>query len=59
MLRPDRIGHGILAAREPELMAALSDAEIVLEMCPTSNLLTRAKDGSSTRKIAFGRRTAM
>src|SRR2546427_1710489 len=23
-LRPDRIGHGILAAREPELMAALS-----------------------------------
>ena len=41
-LRPDRIGHGILAAREPDLMAALSDAEIVLEICPTSNLHTRA-----------------
>jgi adenosine deaminase len=41
-LRPDRIGHGILAAREPELMAALHEAEIVLEICPTSNLLTRA-----------------
>jgi adenosine deaminase len=41
-LRPDRIGHGILAAREPELMAALRDAGIVLEICPTSNLLTRA-----------------
>ena len=41
-LRPDRIGHGILAAREPELMAALREAEIVLEICPTSNLLTRA-----------------
>src|SRR5256884_3333779 len=41
-LRPDRIGHGILAAREPELMKALSEAEIVLEICPTSNLLTRA-----------------
>jgi adenosine deaminase len=41
-LRPDRIGHGILAAREPDLMAALSEAEIVLEICPTSNLLTRA-----------------
>src|SRR5436190_3959242 len=27
-LRPDRIGHGILAAREPELMAALRDAGI-------------------------------
>ncbi|HEY6835857.1 MAG TPA: hypothetical protein VI142_05225 [Gaiellaceae bacterium] len=41
-LRPDRIGHGILAAREPALMAALSEAEIVLEICPTSNLHTRA-----------------
>ncbi|MGZ8707382.1 MAG: adenosine deaminase family protein [Gaiellaceae bacterium] len=41
-LRPDRIGHGILAAREPELMGALREAGIVLEICPTSNLLTKA-----------------
>ena len=41
-LRPDRIGHGILAARDPELMDALREAEIVLEICPTSNLLTKA-----------------
>ena len=41
-LRPDRIGHGILAARQPELMAALREREIVLEICPTSNLLTHA-----------------
>src|SRR5205823_4500972 len=41
-LRPDGIGHGILAAREPELMAALRDAGITLEICPTSNLLTKA-----------------
>jgi adenosine deaminase len=41
-LRPDRIGHGILAAHDPELMSALREAEIVLEICPTSNLLTRA-----------------
>jgi len=41
-LRPDRIGHGILAAREPDLMAALREHGIVLEICPTSNLLTRA-----------------
>ena len=41
-LRPDRIGHGILAADDGELMAALRDAEIVLEICPTSNLLTKA-----------------
>jgi adenosine deaminase len=42
VLRPDRIGHGILAAREPELMSALRDADITLEICPTSNLLTKA-----------------
>jgi adenosine deaminase len=41
-LRPDRIGHGILAAGDPELMRALREAEIVLEICPTSNLLTKA-----------------
>src|SRR5437879_1176412 len=41
-LRPDRIGHGILAARDPELMDALREAEIVLEICPTSNLLTKS-----------------
>ena len=41
-LRPQRIGHGILAAGDGELMAALREAEIVLEICPTSNLLTKA-----------------
>jgi adenosine deaminase len=41
-LRPDRIGHGILAARDPELMEVLREREIVLEICPTSNLLTKA-----------------
>ena len=41
-LRPDRIGHGILAATDPELMGRLRDVGIVLEICPTSNLLTKA-----------------
>ena len=41
-LRPDRIGHGILAAGDAELMAALRERGIVLEICPTSNLLTKA-----------------
>jgi adenosine deaminase len=41
-LRPDRIGHGILAAGDAALMAALREHGIVLEICPTSNLLTRA-----------------
>jgi adenosine deaminase len=41
-LQPDRIGHGVLAARDPELMATLREADITLEICPTSNLLTKA-----------------
>src|SRR5688500_2082217 len=41
-LRPDRIGHGILAAGDRELMALLREAGVVLEVCPTSNLLTKA-----------------
>jgi adenosine deaminase len=41
-LRPERIGHGILAARDPELMRLLRDTGTVLEICPTSNLLTKA-----------------
>jgi adenosine deaminase len=41
-LRPDRIGHGILAAGDPELMRLLHEAGTVLELCPTSNLLTKA-----------------
>jgi adenosine deaminase len=42
VLRPDRIGHGILASGDEDLMRELRDAEVVLEICPTSNLLTKA-----------------
>ncbi|HET7555307.1 MAG TPA: hypothetical protein VFJ75_06610 [Gaiellaceae bacterium] len=52
-LRPDRIGHGILAAHHPELMAALREQEIVLEICPTSNLLTRALSGEEAVRETF------
>src|SRR6476620_7460765 len=45
VLRPDRIGHGILAAGEPALMDALREADVTLEICPTSNLLTKALSG--------------
>ena len=41
-LRPDRIGHGILAAHDPGLMRAIRELGAVLEICPTSNLLTKA-----------------
>src|SRR5882757_6047080 len=36
VLRPDRIGHGILAVRDPALMEAIRAADITLEICPTS-----------------------
>jgi len=42
LLRPDRIGHGILAAGDAELMRELRESEVVLEICPTSNLLTKS-----------------
>jgi adenosine deaminase len=41
-LRPERIGHGILAAQDEGTMRLLREAGVVLEICPTSNLLTRA-----------------
>src|SRR5215207_11766462 len=41
-LRPDRIGHGILAAQDEVTMRLLREVGVVLEICPTSNLLTRA-----------------
>ena len=52
-LRPDRIGHGILAARDPELMETLRAAEIVLEICPTSNLLTKALESEESLRDTF------
>jgi adenosine deaminase len=52
-LRPDRIGHGILAARNLELMETLRATEIVLEICPTSNLLTKALESEESVRETF------
>jgi adenosine deaminase len=52
-LRPDRIGHGILAAGEPALMERLREARTVLEVCPTSNLLTKALADTSAVRETF------
>ncbi len=42
LLGAERIGHGTSAAEDPELLAHLSRQGIVLEVCPTSNIATRA-----------------
>jgi adenosine deaminase len=52
-LAPDRIGHGILAARDPELTALLAARGTVLEICPTSNLLTKALPDADAVRETF------
>ncbi|RZU49026.1 aminodeoxyfutalosine deaminase [Krasilnikovia cinnamomea] len=41
-LGAERIGHGIASAQDPALMAHLAEHQITLEVCPTSNVRTRA-----------------
>jgi adenosine deaminase len=52
-LRPDRIGHGILAAKDKKLMTQICEAEIVLEICPTSNLLTKSLPDEDALRDTF------
>jgi adenosine deaminase len=44
-LKPHRIGHGIRAAYDEEAMKMLKERDVVLELCPTSNLHTKAVEG--------------
>ncbi|MEU4528950.1 adenosine deaminase [Micromonospora ureilytica] len=41
-LGAERIGHGISAAQDPQLLAYLAERQIGMEICPTSNVRTRA-----------------
>jgi adenosine deaminase/aminodeoxyfutalosine deaminase len=42
ILKVERVGHGIAAARDPSLMDLLADRRIPLEICPQSNIRTGA-----------------
>jgi aminodeoxyfutalosine deaminase len=41
-LGAERIGHGTSSVRDPALLAHLAERQIPLEVCPTSNIATRA-----------------
>jgi adenosine deaminase len=49
-LKPHRIGHGIRAAYDETAMKMLRENDVVLELCPTSNLHTRAVEGHDELK---------
>lgn len=44
-LKPSRIGHGVLATRDPVVMERLVADDVVLEVCPMSNLATQTISG--------------
>jgi len=42
LFRPARIGHGIASWRDDRLLGRLKQEDVLLEICPTSNWLTRS-----------------
>jgi adenosine deaminase len=50
-LKVERIGHGIRAIEDPELMRHLSETQIPIEMCPLSNIATGVVDTITNHPI--------
>lgn len=51
-LKPERIGHGIKAVNDKKMLEELRKRKVHLEICPTSNLLTKAvKSWQEMKKI--------
>lgn len=51
-LGAERIGHGTSATQDPELLAFLAESQIALEVCPTSNIATRAVETIEQHPLA-------
>jgi aminodeoxyfutalosine deaminase len=51
LLGAERIGHGTTAAQDPALLAHLAATGIPLEVCPSSNVATRAVDSLDEHPI--------
>jgi aminodeoxyfutalosine deaminase len=50
-LGAERIGHGTSSVQDPDLVAYLVEQRIPLEVCPTSNIATRAVDRLANHPI--------
>lgn len=49
----DRIGHGIMSIKDKKLIKKISDKGIHLEICPTSNVVTKCVNGYGSFKHIF------
>lgn len=47
-----RIGHGVQARKDPALLELLKEKNVILEMCPTSNVQTKAVESLADHPIA-------
>ena len=52
LLGAERIGHGTSAAQDPALLAHLAEQGIALEVCPSSNVATRAVPSLAEHPLA-------
>ena len=50
-LKVERIGHGIRAIEDPELMRHLAETQLPVEMCPLSNVATGVVDSIAVHPI--------
>jgi len=46
-----RLGHGLAAAADPQLLAELADRRVCVELCPRSNVATGALPGLSAHPL--------
>ncbi|OGG14988.1 hypothetical protein A2773_03730 [Candidatus Gottesmanbacteria bacterium RIFCSPHIGHO2_01_FULL_39_10] len=54
LISPDRIGHGVRSTEDVETLKELSKRNIVLEVCPTSNVHTAVVKDLASFKSIFG-----
>lgn len=55
ILNPDRIGHGVRSIEDDEVLKEIAKRNIILEVCPTSNIHTKVVDNFDSFKDIFGK----